>query len=450
MTASRSWVNSALILACALAFAPRDASAQLPSIDISASQPTVFEGNPGGPAVAAVFTVKLSAPTSQDVSFVFSTFTFSNAITGAITGTSCATANQVNGTDFIGISNELVTIPANTDSVEVPVTICQDTVVEHQTETFGVSISDIANAFCDAGIDCLSQGHIFDDDEPPFASINSVSVREPLRGTTPMTFTVSLSHPHPGFDVKVNFATRPNTALAGFGACGSGNPDYFPTSGQLDFPPTVTTKTFVVQICGDGIPEQTETFFADITGGTNISSPFGSGVGTIINFLVPTFGTFDVSPVGAEAQVGEWVKYRFEWTVSTGVWRDLDTLELRVRERGTANVPLWIKWTEHTNTFQVCEGPGQDADAQTPAEVRCGQPVAVGTPLILAGRHGSLDVGSSTVTGSGPTGQSVALELLVRLDNGAGNKAFDVEVAALSDSGIRDDFIPGASLVIYR
>lgn len=448
MTGNRRWVlKSASILACALTLAARDARAQLPSIDISNSQPTVFEGNPGGPPVAAVFTVKLSAPSARDVSFIFATFTFSNSITGAISAASCATANKVGGADFIGIANKLVTIPANTDSVDIPVTICQDTVVEHQTETFGVSISDVVNAFCDAS--CLSQGHIFDDDSPPFASIGNATARETFGGTTPMTFTVSLSHPHPGFDVKVNYATRPGTALSGFGVCGSGNPDYFSTSGQLDFPPNVMTNTFVVQICGDTIQEPTETFSAVITGGTNISDT-ANGVGTIINLLVPTFGTFDVTPVGADARAGEWVTYQFAWTVSAGVWRDLDTLEWRVRQRDTANVPLWIKWTEHTNTFQVCDGPGQDPDAETPAQVTCSEPVAAGTPAILAGRHGSLDVGASTVTGSGPTGQSVMLQLLVRFDNGAANKAYDVEVAALSDSGIRDGFMPGASLVIHR
>jgi hypothetical protein len=341
--------------------------------------------------------------------------------------------------------------------VIVPVTVCPDTLIEIHTDQFGgvhtaealnAILTDPVNAFC-SGDSCITRAQIADDDGAPTATIDNVTVKEPFSGSKTATFTVSLSHPHPGFEVRVNFATRDGTAKSPAGPCGS-IVDYFDAVGTAVFPPNDMSEPVNVTICSDPFNESTETFFVDLTGGLNAALVGDFGLGSILNFALPSFGTFTLDPEGADAQVDEWVKYRFEWTVSTGVWRDLQTLELRVRQRDTANVPLWIRWVEHANTFQLCDGPGKDADTGNSESIRCGPAVVAGSPQVLDAPLARLDVAGTKVTGSGPLGQSVALEMLVSFKRGTGNRTYDVEVAAESDSGIRDDFIPGGVLTVKR
>jgi len=117
--------------ACVLVFSVRATYAQLPSIRVNGPfvpqppEPSVFEGSLGGPISTLNFTVELSAVPTQDVSVLFSTFTLNSPGGNAVSGANCATANTLNGTDFIGIANQPVLIPANTNppSVTVPVTV---------------------------------------------------------------------------------------------------------------------------------------------------------------------------------------------------------------------------------------------------------------------------------------------------------------------------------------
>ena len=431
------------------------ANAQLPSVRISGAEPAVFEGDPTTAAQTLNFTVQLSSATNQDVTVSFSTFTFAG---NAVGGSSCATANQVGGTDFISVTNQLVTIPANTTSVTTSVTVCRDDQVEfHPTfanqtrEDIGVMLTNPVNAVCN-GAECLNVGHIFDDDGTPFASINSVTAREPISGSRLATFTVTISHPHPGFEVRVAYATRNGTARAVAGACGTvstaGSPDYLSRSGTLVFASGETTKTIDVPVCFDRLEEGAETFFVDLTPVLNATA-VGSGTGTILNAIQPSLlGTFTLDPEGATVAAGEWTGYRFTWAVSEGVWRDLRAMELRVRQRDTGNVVLWIRWEESSNTFQLCEGPGVENAA--PASVTCGPPAVAGTQTILTSRHASIDLSGTTVIGSGPTGPSVTLQLLVSFDGGAANRTYDVEVTAEGDNGIRDDFVIAGVLEVTR
>jgi hypothetical protein len=145
-------------------------------------------------------------------------------------------------------------------------------------------LSNPINAVCN-GSGCFGFGHIFDDDGAPFASINNVTVREPIQGTKLATFTVTLSHPHPGFEVSVDWSTRAGTARAA-SICApfitGGFPDYASGSGTLDFAPGDQSAQVTVTICGDTIQETTQTFFVDLTGGSNALTG-SSGTGSILD-----------------------------------------------------------------------------------------------------------------------------------------------------------------------
>lgn len=429
------------------------AHAQLPNIRVSGPEPSVFEGDPNTAAVTLDFTVQLSSVSTQDVTVLFSTFPFAN---NAVSGTSCATANLPDGADFIGVTNRLVTIPANANpaAVTVSVTTCRDDQVEfhpnfaNQTrEDIGVMLTSPVNAVCN-GSECLNVGHIFDDDGPPFAGIGNATVREPLTGSRLATFTVGLSHPHPGSEVRVGWATRNGTARAVSGSC-SGLTDFLARSGTLVFPSEVRSATLTVPVCADAVDgESTESFFVDLTGGQNVVTSSVAGTGSILEAFTLALGTFSLDPEGIDVRPEEWVRYRFGWTLSTGVWRDLHSMELRVRQRDTGNVALWIRWVESSNTFQLCEGP-QDAQADSAAR-RCDPPVAAGAATVLASTVAQLDVSGTTVAGSGPAGPSVMLEMPISFGRGAANRVYDVEVAAEGDNGVRDDFVAAGVLIVGR
>src|SRR5207244_875595 len=111
-------------------------------------------------------------------------------------------------------------------------------------------------------------------DAAPTLSINDVSVTEGDSGSTPATFTVSLSAAS-SFTVTVNYATADNTANAGS--------DYQSTSGTLTFNPGETAKPVTVLVNGDTTFEQNETFFVNLTSPTNATISDAQGQGTITN-----------------------------------------------------------------------------------------------------------------------------------------------------------------------
>ena len=129
---------------------------------------------------------------------------------------------------------------------------------------------------------------------PPALSINDVSVAEGNSGTTPATFTVSLSAAS-SLPVKVDYATADGTANA--------PSDYQATSGTVTFAPGETTKTATVLVNGDTTYEADETFTVNLTNGQNSTIARSSGTGTIRNDDAQPTIQFSASdyPVGEAA-----------------------------------------------------------------------------------------------------------------------------------------------------
>ena len=109
----------------------------------------------------------------------------------------------------------------------------------------------------------------------PTLSINSVSQAEGHSGTTPFTFTVTLSAAASA-PVTVNWATADGTATAGS--------DYTAAAGSLTFPVGgPLTQTLTVQVIGDTAAETNETFFVNLSAPVNATLAQAQGVGTILN-----------------------------------------------------------------------------------------------------------------------------------------------------------------------
>ena len=82
-------------------------------------------------------------------------------------------------------------------------------------------------------------------------NIANTSVTEGNAGTTPATFTVTLSEAA-AQTVTVSYATSNGTALAGI--------DYTSTSGTVTFPAGATSRTISVPVLGDTLDEDDESF----------------------------------------------------------------------------------------------------------------------------------------------------------------------------------------------
>ncbi|HEV7508501.1 MAG TPA: Calx-beta domain-containing protein [Thermoanaerobaculia bacterium] len=110
----------------------------------------------------------------------------------------------------------------------------------------------------------------------PTLSINSVTANEGNAGTTPFTFTVTLSAAS-ATPVTVSYATADGSATA------AGN-DYVPASGVLTFVPGgPLSQTITVNVVGDLAVEPNETFTVNLSAPSGATLAASQGTGTIDN-----------------------------------------------------------------------------------------------------------------------------------------------------------------------
>jgi parallel beta-helix repeat protein len=228
----------------------RLAAGGTPSLSIS--DVTVTEGDAG--TTTASFAVTLSAASAQAVTVSFAT----------ADGTATA------GSDYVAASGSLSFAPGVTTQ-PVQVTVNGDT-VDEPDETFLVNLSAPTSATIADG---QGVGTILDDDLPPPAlSIGDASLPEGNAGTTPFSFTVTLSAPASA-PVTVDYATADGTATAGS--------DYVAQSGTLSFLPGATSASVSVLVNGDTALEPDETFTVNLTNPNGATVADGQATGTILN-----------------------------------------------------------------------------------------------------------------------------------------------------------------------
>jgi disulfide oxidoreductase YuzD len=222
----------------------------LPTISIN--DVTVIEGNSGTKNM--VFTVTLSAVSSQTVSVNFAT------ASGTAISVSDYEANNGSLLFLSGVTTRTITL-----------LVYGDTAVE-PNEIFYVNLTNATNATIS---DSQGRGTITNDDGvTPTISINDVTVIEGNSGTKNMVFTVTLSAVS-SQTVSVNFATANNTATAGS--------DYIAASGTISFAPGITNQQVSVVMNGDTTFEGYDTFYVNLTNATNATITDSQGIGTIIN-----------------------------------------------------------------------------------------------------------------------------------------------------------------------
>jgi hypothetical protein len=403
----------------------------LPSLSLTPSTLSLFEGNAG--TANAALTVRLSSPSGKTVTVQP---TVSNGT--ATGGAACGGPQQV---DFINTPPALVTFAPLQTTATVNVPVCGDLTPE-PNETFFVDLTNATNGTIGSGHATVT---IKDDDTPPNISIGDASTVEGniCCGLHPqfshgLPFTVSLNRAF-GQDVTVQYTTANGTAASG-ASCVTGifRPDYerVGTPRTLTIPAYTTSAKLSIGVCHDALFEPNKTFFVDLANASAGTIIKARGIGTIINDD-PTPGTFELTPPEVTARVGDHVTYTLKWTVpEPRVWRDLSTIDLRLSDdRATA---IWVRWEEATNSFRLVNPSGS---AHGPR----GRPGDSGQ---LVGAMATLNLESSSVVGSGPTGRSVTLTLDLVLKQGAGGHTFKVEVAGADDLGDQAALAQAGTLVV--
>jgi probable HAF family extracellular repeat protein len=225
-------------------------SAAVPTLTIG--DVTVTEGNTG--TRSAVFTVNVSAGSSETVSVNFAT----------------ANGSASAGSDYQAAYGTLTFAPGET-SKTITVLVNGDRIGE-PNETFAVNLSNPTNATIG---DAQGVGTITDDE--PRISISDVSKKEGRKGkTTLFTFTVTLSN---AYDQPVTMSFQTVNGIAK-----TSNNDYIAKTGTLTFAPGETTKTITITVKGDSKREANEYFYLDLFGlGGNALFTKSRGIGTILN-----------------------------------------------------------------------------------------------------------------------------------------------------------------------
>jgi hypothetical protein len=199
------------------------------------------------------FTVTMSNPSSQDVTFDYGS----------------ADETALDGSDYTALSGS-GTIVAGTTSTTITVDITDDNIAE-LTETFQMNLSNASNATI---ADPQGIGTILDNDLPSLI-IDDQTVNEDA-GT--MTFTVTMSNLSTQ-DVTFDYGSADGTAIAG--------QDYTALSGTGTIAAGSTSTTITVSITDDNILEPTENFVMNLTNAVNATIADPQGIGTILDNYVP-------------------------------------------------------------------------------------------------------------------------------------------------------------------
>ena len=172
--------------------------------------------------------------------------------------------------DYVATNGTLTFEPGETEkTVTVPVLSNTDT---EETETFFLALSNVTSNIRD--FDPRGTATITSVSDVVEISINDVSTIEGNEDTN-LRFTVSLSEAAEQA-VTVDFAVNDDVAVAG--------DDYTDRSGTLTFEPGETEKNITINIVGDEIAEEDETFNLNLSNpSSNARLADGRGIGTIVN-----------------------------------------------------------------------------------------------------------------------------------------------------------------------
>lgn len=226
----------------------------LPSLTIG--DVTVNERSSG--VVNAVFDVTLSPPAPNVVTVQYAT----------VGGTAVSPADYAAAADTL-------TFGVGETSKQISVAIVTDNIDEGDSESFTVQLSNPTNANIGDGTGTAT---LTDDDSARLSHGVGPQVLEGSSGTTPATFTVTLSTPAAfvvTVDYEISDGVTDDGAIAGEDYVGA-------LSGTLTFQPGETQKTYSVDVIGDIFSEPDEVFSALISN-ANVPISVNGSLARILN-----------------------------------------------------------------------------------------------------------------------------------------------------------------------
>lgn len=254
----------------AVANATQDAATPTPDPPgVIINDPPVIPEGDVADSTRLIFTVSLSKPNPGPEPIVVN-YTVANG-------------SAQDGTDFDSGGAEpagSITFNATESTKTLAIPIISDTEPEITAETFTVTLTSATGAILtkSTGI-----GTINDDDNTlslPIISISDASATECDSGTTPMTFTISISEA-PAANIEVPFLLSPGTASA--------TSDYTEnTASPLTFTAgNDADQSITVNVVCDEVPEPTETFSVVLQSAPGATFAKNIGVGTILDNDAP-------------------------------------------------------------------------------------------------------------------------------------------------------------------
>jgi hypothetical protein len=274
-------------------------AACLSTVAIVDDEPTFSIGPAAGVSVTEADTVTRTATLTLSVT---GNNAGSSAQVRTVDGTARGGANCTSGADYVSF-NRLVQVPQGSQSVNVDVTVCPDT-LDEENEQLTVEITAANSGLI--GANSAATVSILDNDAGPTMSIANASSFEEQTCSTqlclPFNFLglpVTLSEAS-GRTVTVNYRTREiltqvfATAAQGGPSCSAGI-DYVDTTGTLTFSPGDVTENVLVRLCAENIDELSESFQVVLENPVNATLDDSIGVGTIDNNDNPELQVVDRS-----------------------------------------------------------------------------------------------------------------------------------------------------------
>jgi hypothetical protein len=241
----------AMVLAClGVLWVPAAAEAAKPSLTIKDAE-RYEPGNKGG---SLAFTVRLSAPSRRQVKVDWAT----------------ADATATSADDYTALAGTLTFKPGETRK-KVSIPILGDG-VDEEDETFTVTLSNPRRSTI---ADADATGTIWDADPPPSISVGSVAGFEGDAGTTPVTISVTLSHPS-ALTVSATVTSTGVEATKGVDFTSAAD-------GTITFLPGETDKVLDFAFVGDTDVEPDESWEVVLTDLVNCSAGDDSGSGLLVN-----------------------------------------------------------------------------------------------------------------------------------------------------------------------
>ena len=147
-------------------------------------------------------------------------------------------------------------------------------------------------------------------------------------------------------------------------------------------------------------------------------------------------GTFKLTPAQSTVAVGDRDKISIKWTVPSGSWHLLDTIELRLLSADGRRIK--IRWNEAANTLALYDNITH----------KFGPAKKIGSSAILKDKFVHVVLAGCSVKATGPTSPTVTLTIDMHFQKASSGKTYVLAAAASDDLGHVSAFEDAGSIVV--